>query len=239
MRGCGSPPGGGPGSSQAELAERAEHWPAEAQRAWAWLQWRFGERAAEVSRNLVEPGAAAKRLDLGAGETIVISTVKGGQGGDLSFPGFDQALTRNINGWERFGEPWLVFAADPGMRLYDGEGRRCFEVGECVGDGRNDIMYPGCWSELYEDGRQGCRDLIAGALGIERREHYRDALVLRQRELPTMTPIEVLVRSRCSQATTSPSTPCATRPIAVFGVPDTAIPGWHADQPAARGQRRS
>ena len=118
---------------------------------------------------VVEPGAAA-RVDLSAGDVLVISTVEGGQGGDFSFPGFDQALTRNINGWERFGEPWLVFSADPGMRLYDGEGEPVLEVGECVGDGRNDIMYPGCWSELYEDGRPGCRDLIAGALGIKRRE---------------------------------------------------------------------
>ena len=34
------------GLSQVELAERAEHWPAEAQRAWAWLREAFGERAA-------------------------------------------------------------------------------------------------------------------------------------------------------------------------------------------------
>ena len=122
-----------------------------------------------VTETLVDPGAA-ERVDLRAGQTIVISTVHGGQGGDLSFPGFDQALTRNINGWKRFGKPWLVFAAEPGMHLYDGDGEAVLEVGECVGDGRNDIMYPGCWSELYEDGRPGCRDLIAGALGIERRE---------------------------------------------------------------------
>lgn len=44
------------------------------------------------------------------------------------------------------------------------------EVLAAVGDGRNDIMYPGCWSGVYEDGRPGCRDLISEALGIERRE---------------------------------------------------------------------
>jgi uncharacterized protein YcgI (DUF1989 family) len=109
-------------------------------------------------------------IDLAAGEELTISTPDGGQGGDFSFLGFDQALSRNINGWERFGRPWLVFSADPGMRLHDGEGEPVFEVGECTGDGRNDIMYPGCWSELYEDGRPGCRDLIADALGIERAE---------------------------------------------------------------------
>lgn len=85
-------------------------------------------------------------VDLAAGEQIRISTPDGGQGGDFSFLGFDQALSRNINGWERFGRPWLIFSADPGTRLYDGEGEPVFEVGECTGDGRNDIMYPGCWS---------------------------------------------------------------------------------------------
>lgn len=109
-------------------------------------------------------------VDLAGGEEVRISTPDGNQGGDFSFLGFDQAMSRNINGWERFGRPWLVFSADPGMRLYDGEGEPVFEVGECTGDGRNDILYPGCWSELYEDGRPGCRDLIAAALGIERAE---------------------------------------------------------------------
>lgn len=109
-------------------------------------------------------------VDLAGGEEVRISTPDGNQGGDFSFLGFDQAMSRNINGWERFGRPWLVFSADPGMRLYDGEGEPVFEIGECTGDGRNDILYPGCWSELYEDGRPGCRDLIADALGIGRAE---------------------------------------------------------------------
>ena len=116
------------------------------------------------------PAGTGLGVDLAAGEEIKISTPDGGQGGDFSFLGFDQAISRNINGWERFGRPWLVFSADPGMRLYDGDGEPVMEVGKCVGDGRNDIMYPGCWSEIYEDGRPGCRELIASALGIERGE---------------------------------------------------------------------
>lgn len=31
------------GLDSAEIELRSEHWPAEAQRAWAWLQWRFGD----------------------------------------------------------------------------------------------------------------------------------------------------------------------------------------------------
>lgn len=112
----------------------------------------------------------ASRVELRRGDRMVVSSPERGQGGDLSFLGFDQAMTRNINGWERFGRPWLVFHADPGMRLYDGEGWPVLEVSECRGQGRNDIMYPGCWREIYNDRRPGCRDLISAALGIPRAE---------------------------------------------------------------------
>lgn len=116
------------------------------------------------------PTGTACRADLEPGEELVITSPDGSQGGDMSFIGFDQALTRNINGWERYRRPWLVFAADPGMRLYDGDGQPVLEVVDYVGDGRNDIMYPGCWAEVYDDRRPGCRDLIAEALGIHRSE---------------------------------------------------------------------
>jgi ribulose-5-phosphate 4-epimerase/fuculose-1-phosphate aldolase len=35
--------GRGAGLSAAELEQRGAHWPAERQRAWAWLRWRFGD----------------------------------------------------------------------------------------------------------------------------------------------------------------------------------------------------
>ncbi len=56
------------------------------------------------------------------------------------------------------------------MRLYDGDGEPVIEVGECVGDGRNDIMYPGLLVGALRRRSPGCRDLISAALGIERRE---------------------------------------------------------------------
>jgi uncharacterized protein YcgI (DUF1989 family) len=118
---------------------------------------------------LIEP-ASAKRFELREGETIKIATPDGGQGGDFSFIGFDQAVTRNVNGFRKYGRPWLVYSADPGMVLCDGDGVPMMEVGPTVGDGRNDIMYPGCWTDVYADGRPGCRDLISGALGIDRKE---------------------------------------------------------------------
>ena len=115
------------------------------------------------------PWGKASVFTLTAGDRLVITAVDGGQGGDLSFVGFDQALTRNIIGWRRYGEPRVVFHADEGMPLVDGEGTEFLEVSETNAAGRCDIMLPGCWRELYPDHRPGCRDLIAEALGIERR----------------------------------------------------------------------
>ncbi|MGI9557518.1 MAG: DUF1989 domain-containing protein [Solirubrobacterales bacterium] len=120
-----------------------------------------------ISTTEIAPGSAT-RVELAAGQLLTVTSPGDGQGGDMSFIGFDQAMTRNSNGWEKFGRPWLVFSADEGMKLVDGDGEAAFEVGESRTDGRNDIMYPGCWREIYDDGRAGCRDLISEALGIER-----------------------------------------------------------------------
>lgn len=55
------------------------------------------------------------------------------------------------------------------MRLVDGDGDSWLIVGDSRGEGVIDAMLPGCWTELYADGRLGCRDLISAALGIPRR----------------------------------------------------------------------
>lgn len=164
-------------------------------------------------------------VDLAAGEEIKISTPDGAQGGDFSFRGFDQALSRNINGWERFGRPWLVFSADPGMRLYDGEGEAVLEVVGYVGDGRNDIMYPGCWSELYEDGRPGCRDLIAEALGLDRAE------ITGMLSFFVNATVDTTAYRGLQEVRIRPGDHITLRALrdvraAVSACPDTDIPGW-------------
>ncbi|HMT05742.1 MAG TPA: DUF1989 domain-containing protein [Solirubrobacterales bacterium] len=127
--------------------------------------------AMEMSEVVTEVGhGTAVRFGLSAGETIRIETPDGSQGGDFSFPGFDQGLTRNKLGWKRFGRPWLVYSAETGDSLFDVDGEATFEVTSMAGEGVADIMYPGCWDEVYPDRRQGCQDLISAALGIERRE---------------------------------------------------------------------
>ena len=112
----------------------------------------------------------ATRVDLEAGELIRIESPDGSQGGDFSFPGFDQSLTRNKLGWKRFGRPWLVYSAEAGDSLFDVEGEATFELTSLKSEGVADIMYPGCWDEVYEDRRPGCQDLISAALGIPRSE---------------------------------------------------------------------
>lgn len=180
-------------------------------------------------RDAVIESGSGRRVELAAGETLVISTMDGAQGGDFSFPGFDQALTRNINGRQRFGRPWLVFSADEGMRLYDGDGNPVIEVGECVGDGRNDIMYPGCWSELYEDGRPGCRDLISAALGIERRE-LTGMLSFFVNATADSTAYRGLGEVRLAPGDHITLRALREVATAVSACPDTEIPGWRAGE---------
>ncbi len=176
-------------------------------------------------RELTVVSGTGAGVDLSAGEEIRISTPDGAQGGDFSFLGFDQAMTRNINGWERFGRPWLVFSADPGMRLCDGDGEAVMEVGECVGDGRNDIMYPGCWSELYEDGRPGCRDLIAEALAIERTE------ITGMLSFFVNATVDTTAYRGLDEVRIEPGDHITLRALrdvraAVSACPDSDIPGW-------------
>jgi uncharacterized protein YcgI (DUF1989 family) len=130
---------------------------------------RQGRVRSMVESATLAPGTA-KAFPLEAGGEIKITSPCGGQGGDFTFLGFDQSLSRNINGWEKFHNVKLSFYADPGMKLYDGEGTPFVEVVEVHSRLRVDMMYPGCWREIYPDRRPGCRDLLSEALGVERRE---------------------------------------------------------------------
>jgi uncharacterized protein YcgI (DUF1989 family) len=115
------------------------------------------------------------------------------------------------------------------MCLYDGEGRPVLEVVESVGEGRNDIMYPGCWSELYEDRRPGCRDLISAALGIERGRltgmlsffvgATADSTAYRGLAGVELEPGDRIVLKALRDVR-----------VAVSACPDTAIPGWRAGE---------
>ncbi len=157
----------------------------------------------------------------------MVTAPDGGQGGDVSFAGFDQALTRNINGWDRYGKPWLVLWVEEGMSLVDGDGERVLSVGPSRGPGHIDITYAGCWSGIYSDRRPGCRELISEALGIERRQLTGmlsfflagrvDGGVYKGFTEPATVKPGDFVSFRCLREVS----------VAVSACPDDSIPGWN------------
>lgn len=173
---------------------------------------------------IVTPGEAT-RIDLRSGETLRIESPDGGQGGDMSFLGFDQAVTRNAIGWAIHGRPWLVFSAEPGNRLYNGDGVAMMEVGEKSGDGLNDIMYPGCWSDVYPDGRPGCRDLISASLGIPRAGLTGMLSFMIDSEV-TATEYRGLAHTVVAPGDFVSFRALADLTAAVSACPDDEIPGW-------------
>lgn len=109
----------------------------------------------------------AMRLDLDPGDDITILDPSGNAGGDLTFLGYDQALTRDIVGFERRGLPVKIpFFLEPGDSMYDAEGTPHLKVEDIQAPGKLDNILPGCRRALYEDGRPGCRDIIPAAMGI-------------------------------------------------------------------------
>ena len=120
-----------------------------------------------LARHEVARGNAVA-IDLRAGQQLRVTTPDGLQCGDLSFEGLSTSLSRNINGFARFGRPVMAFHLEPGEVLVDTGGEPVLELVERTGEGRIDVMMPGCWSDIYADGRPGCQDLIGAALGTDR-----------------------------------------------------------------------
>lgn len=110
----------------------------------------------------------ATAVDVPAGGLLEVRVLAGTQLVDLAPRGFHQGLTRNAAGWRRFGRPSIALGLAEGDELLDGDGAPLMRLVEGPGPGQVDLLYPGCWSELYPDGRPGCRDLIARELGIPR-----------------------------------------------------------------------
>ncbi len=114
------------------------------------------------------PRGQAVAIELGVGERLRVTTPDGRQGGDLSFVGLSTSFSRNVNGFARFGRPVMAFHLEPGEVLVDTGGTPVLELQDRTGEGRIDVMMPGCWSDIYDDGRPGCQDLIGAALGTDR-----------------------------------------------------------------------
>jgi len=110
---------------------------------------------------------SAVAVEVPAGASLAVTVARGRQVADIAVTGLHQGLTRNAAGWRRFGRPSLALWLVQGDRLLDGDGRPLMEVAEAP-PGSLDAAYPGCWREIYPDGRDGCRDLLADALGLTR-----------------------------------------------------------------------
>jgi predicted amidohydrolase/uncharacterized protein YcgI (DUF1989 family) len=184
-----------------------------------------GPGAAATHERAEVPHATARRFELRTGDRLRVTSPDGAQGGDLSFPGFDQAVTRNVNGWERHRRPVMAFHADTGMRLYDGDCVPVLEVVETVGAGRNDVVMPGCYREVYADGRPGCRELVSAALGIERRA-LTGMLSFFVTSHATDDFYDALSASQVAPGDAIELRALRSTAVAVSACPDTDVPGW-------------
>jgi hypothetical protein len=171
----------------------------------------------------IEAGSA-QRFELAGGQALEV-LADGRQGGDLSFAGFDQALTRNINGHERYGRPYLVFHLQAGMSMYDGDGDPALELLALESEGALDIMLPGCWREMYPDGRPGCRDLIAAALQIPRAQLTGMASFF-VRSAVTEEYYDALGASALKAGDRLVLGALRATAVAVSACPDSDLPGW-------------
>lgn len=107
-------------------------------------------------------------LDLHKGDAVIISTPNGGQVSDVTFIGFDQAMSRNVNGWRRYNVPKIATRFEEGDVLVDGDRNPILRLVRNRSSAGHDLLFPGCWKELYNDGRPGCRDVLSGLFGVER-----------------------------------------------------------------------
>ena len=116
------------------------------------------------------------------------------------------------------------------MSLFDGDGEPVLEVGPSRGPGHLDVTYPGCWSGIYPDRRPGCQELVAGALGLGRRELTGMLSFFLAGDVENG-----VYRGFSQEAEVSPGDFVSFRalrriPVAVSACPDDQVPGW---RPAA------
>lgn len=118
----------------------------------------------------VHRGTAAS-FELKVGDRLTVTTPDAVSGGDITFPWFDRGITRNVIGYERYGAPpKLPFHLRAGEAMHDTEGVPVLVLESNTSLGEIDLMLPGCRRAIYPDGRDGCRELVAAALGIPVRE---------------------------------------------------------------------
>lgn len=119
-----------------------------------------------MATDVVLGHGTARAFSLRKGQKLRITSQEGGQVVDLTFKDFSQALTRDINGMERYNFPKLVFSLEEGMSLYDGAGTKVLTLAESHTQAPHDLLFPGCRSPIYEGEQEGCREMLARVLAI-------------------------------------------------------------------------
>ncbi|MDF0590980.1 DUF1989 domain-containing protein [Candidatus Methanocrinis natronophilus] len=103
----------------------------------------------------------AKGFVISRGQTIKISCKSGGQLSDLVFLNYHQGIT--LDRIRRF-----ILKVDD--ELFDVNEEAVLKVTSIDSESNTNILYPGCRRRLYKEHfskeKDGCRDLLASALGI-------------------------------------------------------------------------
>lgn len=103
----------------------------------------------------------AKAVEVAKGQIVKITCNNGGQLADMVFPTYHQGLT--LDNLRRF-------VLKEGDIMYDVSEEAVLEVVSINSDASTNILYPGCRRKLYEKifnkKKDGCRELLASALGI-------------------------------------------------------------------------
>jgi uncharacterized protein YcgI (DUF1989 family) len=106
------------------------------------------------------PNGSAEAFEVSKGKTIKICVPKGAQVADLTFPNFNQSLTRDMNSDTR-----QIDKALEGTILYDGAGKGYLKLFKSASLASHDLLFPGCRKEMYKK-KLGCRNLLSKALNI-------------------------------------------------------------------------
>ena len=95
------------------------------------------------------------------GNTITVSCKYNGQLSDLVFLNYSQGIT--LDRLRRF-------VLKPGDELFDINEEPVLRVLSIHSDAKTNILYPGCRRKMYQEDfgkeKDGCRDILASALGI-------------------------------------------------------------------------
>jgi uncharacterized protein YcgI (DUF1989 family) len=108
----------------------------------------------------------ARAFKLKKGWRFGIKILKGRQVVDLTFRGFNSALSQEINGINKYRKTKLKPTLEKGEVLVDGDGKPVLKLIKNVTNAMHSIQFPGC-SKMHYKNALGCRERISKVLGIK------------------------------------------------------------------------